>query len=84
MIRFARDLQLQTIPFAQDESLRLGTRLKIGIHSGSITAGIVRQDREHRLRLFGDAVAVGKWAFGVTINSMFFPFVNLFLLILLN
>jgi class 3 adenylate cyclase len=60
MIRFARDMQQQTILFDRDQSLRLGTRLKIGIHSGSITAGVVRHDREHRLRLFGDAVAIGK------------------------
>jgi class 3 adenylate cyclase len=63
MVRFARDILKKTQEITQrlEASLGPGTAdlsLKAGIHSGPVTAGILRDDRK-RLQIFGDSVNFG-------------------------
>ena len=70
MAKFARDmllvfedLQVTLLPRLGSEMIDLG--LRVGIHSGPVTAGVLRGDRA-RFQLFGDTGACSV----LTVNSM--------------
>ena len=60
MARFARDCIAEHINLSKQLELTLGPetgdlRIRIGLHSGPITAGVLRGERS-RFQLFGDTV----------------------------
>lgn len=60
MARFARDCLLKTRELTKELELTLGPdtadlAMRIGLHSGPVTAGVLRGDRP-RFQLFGDTM----------------------------
>lgn len=58
MTRFARDCRDKLVKVARDLEVTLGPgtgdlQLRIGLHSGPVTAGVLRGERS-RFQLFGD------------------------------
>lgn len=63
MARFARDCIAEHIASSKNLELTLGPetgdlRIRVGLHSGPITAGVLRGERS-RFQLFGDTVNTG-------------------------
>ena len=64
MVRFARDCLSAMNIVLQNLTVELGPSttelgMRIGLHSGSVTAGVLRTNRA-RFQLFGDTVNTGK------------------------
>lgn len=69
MVKFAADCQSKMTLVAASLADTLGAdtqalAMRIGLHSGSVTAGVLR-GKKSRFQLFGDSVNTGEWAASV-------------------
>lgn len=77
MCRFARDCIVEMRKVVHDLSSTLGAdtmdlNMRIGIHSGETTAGVLRGDRG-RFQLFGDTVNTGKSLWTTSMKTIPMP-----------
>ena len=65
MVKFARDCLTNMRTLTKELEVELGPetadlRLRVGIHSGSVVAGVLRGEKS-RFQLFGDTVSIRRY-----------------------